>query len=103
VRAREMADLRITFDGRHYGYRGYRYERLADAVDYARLDRSRLFVDDAASHGALPVAPPPLTESERALMGMLGITCIEGRYRWRQYRYDRVADAIAYATLALTR
>ena len=103
ARAREMAELCITFNGRHYGYRGYRYERLADAVNYARLDRSRPFSNDAGPDDAPPELPPAPSQNERALMGMLGITCAEGGFRWRQYRYERLADAIAYARLALTR
>ena len=101
LRGREMAELCITFNGRHYGYRGYRYERFADAVNYARLDRSRPFSNDTTPDNAPAELPQAPTENERALMGMLGITCAEGGYRWRQYRYERLADAIAYARLAL--
>ncbi len=36
---REMDDLAISFDGRLYHYGDYRYERVGDAVDYARLSR----------------------------------------------------------------
>lgn len=32
-----MHELGITFDGRLYGFREYRYEKLADAIAYARL------------------------------------------------------------------
>lgn len=32
----QMDRLEITFDGRHYHYQNYRYDRLADAIDYAR-------------------------------------------------------------------
>jgi len=103
ARAREMAELCITFNGRHYGYRGYRYERLADAVNYARLDRSRPFSNDLAPDNAPATELPPPNQNERALMGMLGITCVEGGYRRRQYRYEHLADAIAYARIALTR
>lgn len=31
----QMDLLGITFDGRHYHYQSYRYDRLADALDYA--------------------------------------------------------------------
>ena len=46
-RARQMAELCISFNGRDYVYRGYRYERLGDAVNYARLERSRAVPGDA--------------------------------------------------------
>lgn len=32
-----MTALGITFDGRYYRYEGYRYERCADAANYAKL------------------------------------------------------------------
>jgi hypothetical protein len=31
-----MAPLGIQFDGRAFRFAGYRYDRLADAVNYAR-------------------------------------------------------------------
>lgn len=36
-----MAELGITFDGRSYRYEDYRYDRLADAINYAQLMRVR--------------------------------------------------------------
>jgi hypothetical protein len=36
-RLEKMAKLGITFDGRHYHYGSRRYQRLADAISYARL------------------------------------------------------------------
>ena len=45
--AREMAELRITFNGRMYRDHEYRYERFADAVNYGELDRARAFAEDA--------------------------------------------------------
>jgi hypothetical protein len=38
-RLEKMASLGITFDGRQYHYGSRRYQRLADAVTYARLQR----------------------------------------------------------------
>jgi hypothetical protein len=32
-----MKELGITFDGRHYLYFEYRYDRCADAIDFAQL------------------------------------------------------------------
>jgi hypothetical protein len=94
----EMAELCITFDGRQYGYRGYRYDRFADAVNYARLDRSRAFADPDAGGGVpLERAPAP-SEAEVELMRTLGISFADGVFHWREYRYDRLADAVAYAS-----
>ncbi|HZX32307.1 MAG TPA: hypothetical protein VFF03_13230 [Rhodocyclaceae bacterium] len=36
-----MASLGIAFDGKHYLYDGYRYDRCGDAVAYARLKSAR--------------------------------------------------------------
>lgn len=97
LRAREMAQVCITFNGRHSGERGYRCARLADAVDYAHLDRSRAFLDD---RGQPETASETLTQPsdyERVVMGRLGIRWAEGAYWWREYRCERLADALAYA------
>ena len=37
-----MASLAIGFEAGTYQYEGFRYARLSDAVDYARLTRRRL-------------------------------------------------------------
>ena len=36
-----MRELGITFDGSLYGFREYRYEKLADAIAYAKLAEHR--------------------------------------------------------------
>lgn len=36
-----MAELRIVFDGKHYRYDEYRYDRYIDAINYAQLIKSR--------------------------------------------------------------
>lgn len=37
----EMTKLGVHFDGRQYRYRDYRYDRLEDALAYARLELAR--------------------------------------------------------------
>ncbi|HEY5898472.1 MAG TPA: hypothetical protein VIV54_12965 [Burkholderiales bacterium] len=94
-----MAKLHIDFNGRSYQYRSYRYDRLADAVNYARLDRALPFSDlPAVAARSDPTAQP--SDIERELMRRNAITFEDGVFRWRGYRYDRLADAIAYASLA---
>jgi hypothetical protein len=39
--ARLMAEYEITFDGKQYVYKEYRYDKLYYAVDYAKNERSR--------------------------------------------------------------
>ena len=38
-RSRIMAEFGITYSGNAFHLQGYRYERLADAVNYAQLRR----------------------------------------------------------------
>jgi hypothetical protein len=93
---RQMAELAVRRDGGDYLYQGYRYERLADALAYARLVMSRPGADDGpAPFLHKPVASP--TDAERTLMISLGIE-FDGRvFRFASYRYDRLADAVNYA------
>lgn len=95
--AHQAAELCITFNGRSYDYRGYRYDRFAEAVDYARLDRARAFADPGGDDAAPLERLPVPSEAERRLMRGLGITFADGVFHWLEYRYDRLADAIAYA------
>ena len=74
-----------------------RYDRFTDAVDYARLDRSRPFGDLGVDDSALPEPVPLPSPAEVVLMRSLGITFAGGVFHWREYRYDRLADALAYA------
>jgi hypothetical protein len=97
ARAGETSELSITSIGRQYGYRGYRYDRFTDAIDYARLDRSRAFADPGVDD-ALPLEHSTTpSESELALMRTLGISFTAGVFQWRQFRYERLADAVVYA------
>ena len=99
-RARQMAELCITFDGRIYRYRGYRYEHFTDAVNYARLDRARGFVEPGQPDaGTMDEVQVP-SEAEYGLMRTFDITFADGFFRWGEYRYDRLADAVAYARRA---
>jgi hypothetical protein len=92
-RERLMAELSIAFNGRHYYYDRYRYDRLVDAASYARLHRS----SGSARPMPLPEKVESPSESQRELMSELGVTCLDGVYRLGPYRYDRLADAVAYA------
>ena len=37
-----MAEFFVAFNGRHYLYGPYRYDHLADALNYARLQRANV-------------------------------------------------------------
>jgi hypothetical protein len=97
---RVMAELSITHDGRRYYYAGYRYDRLDDAVNYARLQRSRngemqtgAQLRPAETRDASP------DKAQERLMATLSITFENGRYHLGGYRYDRLGDAVNYANL----
>jgi hypothetical protein len=100
-RERLMAEFSIAFNGRHYAYDIYRYDHLADAVAYARLQRSKPARDTAvrAAPSLEQVEDPD--ESQRVLMATLGITFNDGIYRLGEFRYDRLANAVDYARLQL--
>jgi hypothetical protein len=44
-----------------------------------------------------------LTDAEQAIMASLGIRFNHGAYRFEDFRYDQLADAVNYAKLALQR
>ena len=100
-RERLLAEFSIAFNGRHYLYGPYRYDHLADAVNYARLQRANVAAGE--QFGATPAPEPVSTpsESDRQLMKTLDITFLDGIYRLGAYRYDRLADAVAYARLGV--
>lgn len=37
--AKQMEEYGITFDGEHYVYGEYKYEKLSDAISYAKLQK----------------------------------------------------------------
>lgn len=98
----QMSMLGVRFDGRQYRYRSYRYDRLSDALNYARLQPAP--APDAQEEEAFSDIPREALpgESQQHLMAQLGITRQDGRYCYREYRYDRWADALAYAQLSKT-
>ena len=102
-REAQMAEFGIGYDGLHYGYNGYRYDRLADAVAYASLMRSRPTQMDAGGpfRQTRTLATP--TDAERTLMASLAIRFEDGAYRFEGFRYDRLSDAVNYAKLTLQR
>lgn len=100
-RLRELGIRRI---GWRYEYRGYRYDRLADALAYATLPGR---ADDLRESVQAPLAAdePPQTPcaQDLAVMAAWDITFESGVYRFGAYRYDRLADAVAYAELLAQR
>lgn len=89
----------VGFDGRHYQYNGYRYDRLADAIAHVALTRARPCLLDPKGPHSLEGSTEPPTAHDRATMASLGIVAIGKAYRWGAFRYDRLEDAVAYAEL----
>jgi hypothetical protein len=96
-RERLMAEFAITYNGRQYQYDRYRYDRLDDAVNYARLRGATPSTQDEGV--PMPAVQRVLAPdgAQRQLMKTLSITFQDGVYRLGAYRYDRLADAINYA------
>lgn len=89
-------ELRIWFDGRSYHYQEYCYDRLADATAYAKADRRR--------PGYRPVPLPQSwkqwvepTSDELKIMATSGIVFARGTYRYGEFQYDFLEQALAYA------
>ena len=93
-----MARLGVTFDGRSYWYQDYRYDRLPDAAAYAELTRSRPEYREEALVEHPWRAPELPSEPERQQMLELGITLDGNIYHYETFRYDRLADAVTYAS-----
>lgn len=96
-RERQMAEFSVGRDRLRYHYNGYRYDKWQGAVAYAGLMRSR--PSQANTGGSFvpgrQFAPP--TEAEHAQMASLGIRFEDGAYRFGDFRYDGLADAVSYA------
>ena len=98
-RTRLMSAFYIDHDGRYYRYNGYRYDSLADAVAYAELMQCRQSTEmgpDPFTPGA-GIAPP--TAADREAMETWHISFNAGTYTFREFQYDRLADALNYARL----
>lgn len=94
---REMIEFGITYSGRYYEYKGYRYSSLGDAVNYAKLRR-----DDPSGEPEVSGSPRLLrvefpNPEQQSLMAELNIFFEAGIYRLDAFRYERLADAVAYA------
>jgi hypothetical protein len=98
-----MAEYAIGYDGLRYAYNGYRYDRLADAVAYSKLMRSRPLRRDPGGPFTQREKLNAPTDADRELMTSLAIRFEEGIYRFEGFRYDRLADAVNYATLSARR
>lgn len=89
--------LGISFDGTQYRYREFKYDRLRDALAYAALDAARGGAHPSMSDPAEWLDRRVPAASDEESMRQARITFEGGRYRYQDFRYDRLADAIQYA------
>jgi len=90
------SDLGIWFDGRSFHYQEYRYDKLEDAVAYAKIDQKR----HSSGRPRLPQSWEQWSDptgEELDLMAPFGIGYERGMYHFHEFRYDTLEQAIAYA------
>ena len=91
------ARYEISFDGKRYSFREFRYDRFQDALRYATLEQAKVgFQRDEAFVPHWAPAYVPSGEEEQ-MMQLFGIDYVERSYLYGGYRYDALRDAIAYA------
>jgi hypothetical protein len=88
--------LGIWFDGRAYHYHQYSYDRLDDAIAYARADRGSPDFHDEPLPDHWEEWQKPTSE-ETAQMAAFGIVHENGFYRYGPFRYESLDDALNYA------
>mgnify|MGYP003595648695 CR=1 FL=1 len=96
---REAMQLGIAFNGFQFVYRDYKYDRLPDAVAYAKLEATRGEGQAAVTNPAAWLDRPVPSAADLEVMQRHGIRFENWRYRFQDYRYDRLADALNYARL----
>ena len=89
-------DLGIWFDGRSFHYQHYRYDRLADAIAYARVDQRRPDYRPVPLPLSWEQWMAPSSE-EFEIMSVYGIVYEHGAYRYKEFHYDFLEQALAYA------
>ncbi|WP_257385143.1 hypothetical protein [Tahibacter caeni] len=96
---RDMREYQVHYDGCAYEYNGYRYDCLGDALAYARLMRSRPQQHDPRGPYRRCRDVGAESETSKQHMASLGIELEDGRFCYRGFRYDRLAEAVDYALL----
>lgn len=92
----QMKEFGITFDGDRYSFGEYRYERLTDALNYARAQRpSAPFWGKKPVPSAVNSSRLPANHSKQ--MADYGIEFDGTYFIYQQYKYENLVDAIEYA------
>ncbi len=95
--AATMAKLRVTCADGKFIFREYRYDKLSDALAYARKVQQNTSIATQVPVGHCREEPNPADPEVAALMETLGVTCAGGKYVFSEFRYDKLSDAFAYA------
>lgn len=88
----------ISFNGAQFVFQEFKYDKLPDALAYAELVTIRDGVHPSVSCPADWLERGVPNETDQVLMTKYGIIFEEWRYKYQDYRYDRLADAVNYAS-----
>lgn len=89
----------VGLDGRKYRYKSFSYDNASDTLNHSRPDQNRLDPKCIASEPTAWVDAIEPTAAERRQMATMGITHDGRHYRYMEYRFDRLVDAVNYAHL----
>lgn len=90
--------LGISFNGSQFACGEFKYDKLQDAIAYAELVISRDGGQPAVSGPAEWIERSGPTDIDQALMRKHGISFEQWRYKYQDFSYERLADAVSYAT-----
>jgi hypothetical protein len=103
----QMEKYDITFNGAYFSYKGYHYDRLLDAINYAKLNDSHpssgLYVQQES------IKQSPQTQDIdfkwwlfQAWLGLtLGNAVICAQFIFRQFPYDQNMEIIGFILIAI--
>lgn len=98
VEMNRAMSLGISFNGTQFVCQEFKYDKLADAIAYSELITARDGVQPSVSHAADWLERNVPNEDDQVLMAKYGISFEDWRYKYQDYRYDRLADAVNYAS-----
>ena len=101
-RAKLMSALSIAYDGRRYYHGAFRYDRL-ESVDYAKRRQARVVSNPRKAPTPTPSMCSEPSHADRELMNSADVIFANGVYHFGEYRYDKLAHALAHARLTAGR
>jgi hypothetical protein len=101
-RAKLMSALSIAYDGRRYYHGPFRYDRL-ESVDYAKRRQARVVSNPRKAPTPTPSMCSEPSDADRELMNSADVIFVNGVYHFGEYRYDKLAHALAHARLTAVR